>query len=269
MSVPTIRELMGEGPFSFAFEYVLARLGAEGIFTPWIGLDDIGEIDETMAERVFEGWHEAGKIKRTAEVGSHPPPPAAIALGGKYIYGGEESNVEGDLYKPIILGPGVRIRKKATVGNGTIVGDGVRIGTAHVVRSVLFPGVRVASNATIGDSVIGPGSKIESGVSLRSKTGRRSPRGTIVITDFRDPEQPEIDTGRKVLGALIGRDCLVEATLEPGCVLLPGCHIRSWMVGFPAGIYAPKFLDYLDERVVDKFRCNAREAALALRDETD
>jgi NDP-sugar pyrophosphorylase family protein len=226
---------------------VLDRLRRNGIFVPWLPVGDNGEVDEESCQRLFSRWHERGKIKQMRETGLHPVPPAASALGGMFIYGGEQSLVEGDLYKPVIIGRRTRVRKKATIGNCTIVGDRAQIGTAHVARSVLFPGAKIASSAVVGDSIIGPGARIESVVLLRSKTGRRSQRGTIVIIDFRDPEQPEIDTGRKVLGTICGRGCLVEATLEPGCVLLPDCHVRSWMVGLEGGIYSPDLLDRWDE----------------------
>lgn len=249
--IPSLNEMMGEDELPFPLEVVLGRLRAEGIFAPWLPLDKEELVSPEAARELFRGWHEAGKLPMMAqppEDDRQPMHPSVRSFGGAYFFGGQKTRIDegASPFPPAVFGKNCVIRAGARLGGPFILGDEVRIGSSHISRSVIGSGTKIASNATIGDSIIGPGCVIEAGVSIRSQLGYRDKDGTIKTRRFiAGGQHVDVPTRRKVLGAIIGRGCIVEGDLEPGTVLLPQCHVRSWMRGLPAGIYTPAILDML------------------------
>lgn len=254
IELPSINDLIEPSEVTWhPLRFILDVLRQKGVFAPWVFLDESAELDEKKCRGLFEIWRRKGHTQMMRDVDLHPPPVAAQSMGGIFIYGGEESTIEAiDLFEPLVLGRGVRVRKRATIGKCTIVGGGAQIGTAHVVRSVLFQGVRVASKSVIADSILGPRCVVESGVAIRSRLGDRGPAGTMLIRDFRNPEMPIIDTGRKVIGIIAGSGCTFAANPPAGSVFYPGCTVYPEMVDLLPGIYTPEFLEWLHAQSVDQ-----------------
>jgi mannose-1-phosphate guanylyltransferase len=73
----------------------------------------------------------------------------------------EDSQVEGRVVPPALLGPGCKIEKGAIVGGRAVLGAGVEVASgAHVESSVLLDGAMVGARSIVRGSILGAGASI-------------------------------------------------------------------------------------------------------------
>lgn len=242
--IPSIRALMGAGPFPREIEYMLEHLEHD-LFAPWVDLDAAGEINTTAAARLFGSWlgNDPGQLRyacRPSIEGGHIH-TAFSAIGGIHFYGAAESSIDegADLFPPGIFGAECVVRAGARLCGPFILGEKVRVGSSHLSRAVVGCRTRIASNVTGGDFIAAPDCMIGAGVVLQSDTDDGSEE--VTMRDFRKLSQPLIRTGRTRMGPIIGRGCRVYSSLRAGTILMPGCIVPMGE-DLPAGVYSPQIL---------------------------
>lgn len=281
--IPTVRQLFAVGVNSGPYAYVIREMAQHEdglnppIFRPWCGpLEANGELGKERLREILHRWHgEDQRAPWLMQVDPLPEPerpftttsvdppkrPRVFGMttdvpnelgwrpisieGSLHVYGGWHCVVdieEACLVSPLALGTDCEIRHGARV-TWSVLGHRVHI-AGRVSRSAIGDDTRVEPGAVIGDAVIGARCLIGASVVIRSDDALKADRREVVITDYTDPTRPRIRTGRIVLGAIIGDGCRVFDSLEPGTVLLSGCHVRKGM-NLPAGIYSPEMLDEL------------------------
>jgi mannose-1-phosphate guanylyltransferase len=96
-----------------------------------------------------------------------------LTRSGGDLREGNDSRIAGNVHAPVIIGPDCLIARGATVGGRTVLGPGSRIESgAHVEASVLVRGCTVGSGSRVSTAILGPGvtvgehCRIDSGVVL-------------------------------------------------------------------------------------------------------
>lgn len=293
--VPTTQDLFpgwseGAGVEGFA----LAVMKRRGIFFPWSALAHNGQMSRSAGQKMIGHWREkfvehrhplpvwfrkvgTGAPHPLACMCHHPHEngwevhPAAKAMGALQLLGGYHARIDPGvkLVRPLVFGEAVVIRSSSRVTGPGIIGDRVRIGGSMVVsRSVICGGVtlegeeggsELKSGGIIGDALIGHNAHIGAGVIFQSEPDDGSKE--IVIHDFRSISQPEIRTGRRVLGPIIGDHCRVFSSLRAGTVLMPGTIVPMGL-DLPPGIYnrdiVAEFVKMRRQEVMGQFRLAAQ-----------
>ena len=128
----------------------------------------------------------------------------------------ETANVYPSAYlgAPCIIGPGSEVRHCAFIRGNALVGDNCVVGNSTELKNViLFDQVQVPHYNYVGDSILGYKAHMGAG-SITSNV--RSDKALVVVhTD------PEIHTGRKKVGAMLGDNVEVgcNSVLNPGTVI--------------------------------------------------
>ena len=115
---------------------------------------------------------------------------------------------------PCIIGPNAEVRHCAFIRGNALVGDNCVVGNSTELKNViLFDNVQVPHYNYVGDSILGYKAHMGAG-SITSNV--RSDKALVVVhTD------PEIPTGRKKVGAMLGDNVEVgcNSVLNPGTVI--------------------------------------------------
>ena len=115
---------------------------------------------------------------------------------------------------PCIIGPGSEVRHCAFIRGNALIGNNCVVGNSTELKNViLFDNVQVPHYNYVGDSILGYKAHMGAG-SITSNV--RSDKALVVVhTD------PEIHTGRKKVGAMLGDNVEVgcNSVLNPGTVI--------------------------------------------------
>ncbi len=115
---------------------------------------------------------------------------------------------------PCIIGAGTEVRHGAFIRGSALVGDDCVVGNSVELKNViLFDGVQVPHYNYVGDSILGFKAHMGAG-SITSNV--KSDKSQVVIHS-----NPEIPTGRKKVGAMIGDFAEIgcNSVLNPGTVI--------------------------------------------------
>ncbi len=115
---------------------------------------------------------------------------------------------------PCIIGPGTQVRHGAFIRGSALIGENCVVGNSVELKNViLFDNVQVPHYNYVGDSILGYRAHMGAG-SITSNV--KSDKTPVVIH-----AQPDIPTGRKKVGAMLGD--LVEvgcnSVLNPGTII--------------------------------------------------
>ena len=115
---------------------------------------------------------------------------------------------------PCIIGPNTEVRHGAFIRGNALVGENCVVGNSVELKNViLFDNVQVPHYNYVGDSILGYKAHMGAG-SITSNV--RSDKALVVVHS-----DPEIPTGRKKVGAMLG-DCVevgCNSVLNPGTVI--------------------------------------------------
>jgi NDP-sugar pyrophosphorylase family protein len=163
---------------------------------------------------------------------------------GKHVTIGEGTIVEdGVMIKgPAIIGRNCRIRHNAYLRESVIVGDDCVVGNSCELKNAwLFNGAQVSHFNYVGDSILGHKVHLGAGVIL---SNYKLVAGTIQI----ESEGQRLDTGLRKFGALLGDGVEVgcNSVLNPGSILGRGSVVYpnvSWRGVLPPGMIVKNKLE--------------------------
>jgi len=124
------------------------------------------------------------------------------------------------LHGPAILDDGAEVRPGAFIRGNAIVGKHAVVGNSTELKNcILFDRVQVPHFNYIGDSILGYKAHLGAGAVTSNV---RSDKQPVVVH-----AQPDIATGMKKLGAMVGDGVEVgcNSVLNPGTVLGRGCRV--------------------------------------------
>ncbi len=163
--------------------------------------------------------------------------PGATILGPVVLEEGSVIMSGAVLVGPLYIGRGTRIEYNTVIGPYTSIGRDVVIGPlSYVVGSVILDNTRVSSHCSIFESIIGESVYLESGVKIPGY----NIYGTTVKVLIKGRK---IDSGREVLGAIIGDEVRIGAnssilpgiTVMPRSIIDPGSAVREDVLGDGSG----------------------------------
>ena len=194
----------------YDLEHTIAKDYLSGFRYPWealAGLQDyIIQLGQTLPLEEYDElqrhiWvHKTAKIAPSAHLGS-----------------------------PCIIGPETEVRHCAYIRGNALIGKNCVVGNSvEIKNAVLFDGAQVPHFNYVGDSVLGYKAHMGAGAVTSNVRGDKRP---VIIRTI-----PQIDTGRKKVGAMLGDYAEVgcNSVLNPGTVI--GRHSNVYPVSCVRGV---------------------------------